>query len=266
MINYGKRNVIGILVNAVDYEAAVEEITTAAIERRSLPVSCAAVHTIMEGALDEEHKYRMNRLGMVLPDGMPVRWALNILHGIKLPDRVYGTTLVLRVLARAQQEGLGVYFYGNTPDALNLLRRNLQQRFPALRICGMEPSQFRRLNASEKNAVAQRIRDSGASLVFNGLGTPLQEIWAYEYAEVLLMPILCVGGSFNVLAGRAAQAPPWMQSRGLEWLFRLSHEPRRLWRRHLLLDPLYAWMVARQKLGQSFVSDGRRPTSEMYYG
>jgi exopolysaccharide biosynthesis WecB/TagA/CpsF family protein len=266
MIDHGKRNVIGILVNAVDYEAAVEVITTAAIERRSFPVSCAAVHTIMEGALDEEQKYRMNRLGMVLPDGMPVRWALNILHGTKLLDRVYGTTLLLQVLARAQQEGLGVYFYGNTPDALHLLRRNLQQRFPSLRVCGMDPSQFRRLSAREKNAVAQRIRDSGTSLLFIGLGTPLQETWAYEYAEVLPMPILCVGGSFNVLAGRAAQAPSWMQARGLEWLFRLTHEPRRLWRRYLLLNPLYAWMVIRQKLGQSMPTDGRRPTSEMYYG
>jgi N-acetylglucosaminyldiphosphoundecaprenol N-acetyl-beta-D-mannosaminyltransferase len=266
MINYGKKNVIGILVSAMDYEAAVAEIATAALESRSLPVSCAAVHTIMEGALDEEQKYRMNRLGMVLPDGMPVRWALRILHGIKLPDRVYGTTLTLRVLARAEQEGLGVYFYGNTSDILDLLRRNLRQQFPALRICGMEPSQFRRLNATEKNSATQRIRESGASLLFTGLGTPLQDVWAYEYAEVLPMPVLCIGGSFNVLAGRAAQAPPWMQSRGLEWLFRLSREPRRLWRRYLLLNPWYAWMVARQKLGQSFASDGRRPTTEMYYG
>jgi N-acetylglucosaminyldiphosphoundecaprenol N-acetyl-beta-D-mannosaminyltransferase len=266
MINQGKKNLLGILVNAIDYECAIEQIMRAAYDRRPFPVSCAPVHSIMEGALHEEQRYRMNRLGMVVPDGMPVRWALNILHHTHLLDRVRGTTLASKILARAEQDGIGMYFYGNKPDVLEMLRHCLHQQFPNLRVCGMEPSKFRTLSATEKNDVARRIRRSGASLVFVGLGTPLQDIWAYEYASELSMPILCIGGAFNVIAGCTHEAPAWMQTLGLEWLFRLAQEPRRLWRRYVLLNPMYVFMVILQGLGYPFESQGRQPDAEVCCG
>jgi len=267
MIWYGKKNILGILVDAVDYEAAVEQITQAAKEHRRLAVSAAAVHGVMEGVFNHEQKFRLNHFDLITPDGQPVRWALKILHGVKLADRVYGPNLTIRICDRAEKENLGVYFYGNTPEVLSALRSNLERRFPCLRIAGMEPSKFRSLSHQERDGVALRIRESGASLVFVGLGTPRHDVWAYEYREILCLPIVAVGGAFGVLAGKVPQAPEWMQDRGLEWLFRLWSEPRRLWRRYLLLSPIYAVLLGLQALGLvRFAVEGRQPTGELLYG
>ena len=267
MIWYGKKNILGILVDAVDYEATVERITQAAKEHRRFAVSTAAVHAVMEGVLNSEHKFRLNHLDLITPDGQPVRWALRILHGVELADRVYGPKLTLRLCERAEKENIGLYFYGNTPEVLSALRNTLQRRFPRLQISGMEPSKFRRLSHQEQDRAAQQIRESGASLVFVGLGCPRQDVWAYEYRELLSLPIVAVGGAFGVLAGRVPQAPEWMQDRGLEWFFRLWSEPRRLWRRYLLLNPAYTLLVALQALGlHKFTIDGDRPTTEALYG
>jgi exopolysaccharide biosynthesis WecB/TagA/CpsF family protein len=267
VIWYGKKNILGILVDALDYEAAVEQIIEAAKGRRGFAVSTAAVHGVMEGVLNHEHRFRLNHLDLVTPDGQPVRWALKILHGVELADRVYGPKLTMRLCERAEKENIGLYFYGNTREVLSTLRNTLQRRFPRLRISGVEPSKFRRLSHQEQDRVAQRIRESGASLVFVGLGCPRQDVWAYEYRDLLSLPIVAVGGAFGVLAGKVPQAPEWMQDRGLEWLFRLGSEPRRLWRRYLLLNPAYALLVALQALGlKKFRTDGNRPTTEVLYG
>jgi exopolysaccharide biosynthesis WecB/TagA/CpsF family protein len=266
MIDHGKQNVLGILVDAVDYERAADQIFGAARERRPFPVACAPVHSVMEGLLHPDHRYRMNRFGMVVPDGMPVRWALRVLHGLNLPDRVRGVTLTFALLERAEKEKVGVYFYGNSRAGLDRLKARLQELYPALRICGMEPSKFRRISPEEKADVVQRIRASGASLIFVGLGTPLQDIWAHEYAAEISMPILCIGGAFNVIAGTVPEAPFWMQRRGLEWFYRLANDPGRLWRRYVLLNPAYVCMVALQKLGWSFAVEGSRPELDINCG
>jgi exopolysaccharide biosynthesis WecB/TagA/CpsF family protein len=139
--------------------------------------------------------------------------------------------------------------------------------FPGLIIAGMKPSMFRRLRPEEKIALVQQIRASGAAIAFVGLGCPRQEAFTYEFRDHLPMPILAVGAAFPFLAGRTRQAPRWMQDAGLEWLFRLQSEPRRLWRRYLLLNPAYLVCVAMQALGVSrFSTDGRSPTSELLYG
>ncbi len=267
MILHGKKNILGILVDALDYEAAVEQIIEAAKGRRAFAVSTAPVHVVMEGVLSHEQKFRLNHLDLVTPDGQPVRWALNILYGVELAHLVGGVKLTARLCERAEKENLGLYFYGNTPEVLSALRTKLERRFPRLRITGMEPSKFRRLSHEEQDRVAQRIRESGASLVFVGLGCPRQDVWVYEYRELLSLPIIAVGGAFGVLAGKVPQAPEWMEDRGLVWLFRLCLEPRRLWRRYLLLNPAYVLLVALQALGlKKFTTDGDRPATEVLYG
>jgi N-acetylglucosaminyldiphosphoundecaprenol N-acetyl-beta-D-mannosaminyltransferase len=267
MIWDGKKNILGILVDALDYEAAVEQIVEAAKERRRFAVSTAAVHGVMEGVLNHEQKFRLNHLDLVTPDGQPVRWALKILHGIELADRVYGPNLTLRLCERAEKENFGLYFYGNTNEILSALRNNLRRRFPSIRISGMEPSKFRSLSHQEQVLVTERIRESGASLVFVGLGCPRQDVWAYEYRELLSLPIVAVGGAFGVLAGKVPQAPEWMQDRGLEWFFRLCSEPRRLWRRYLLLNPIYTVLIGLQAVGLvRFAADGRQPVGELLHG
>ena len=229
MPDLGRHEVAGIRISAVDYEAAVRRVVRAAETRAPLSVSALAVHGVMTGVQDDEHRRRLNALDLVVPDGQPVRWSLRLLHGVNLPDRVYGPELTLRVLARAAERGLPVYFYGSRAAVLQGLRARLRARFPDLVIAGMEPSRFRRLTAEENAGIVDGIRASGARLVFVGLGCPRQEVWAYENTGSLHLPVLAVGAAFDFHAGLLRQAPRWMQRRGLEWLFRLTVEPRRLW-------------------------------------
>jgi exopolysaccharide biosynthesis WecB/TagA/CpsF family protein len=214
----------------------------------------------MTGVLDDEHRFRLNSLDLVVPDGQPVRWALNWIHKAGLRDRVYGPNLTLEVCQRAEQEGLSVFFFGGKQEILRQLQQNLRIRFPRLLVAGAMSSKFRRLTFSERDQIVREIRDSGASIVFVGLGCPRQEIWVYEFRESLSCPLLAVGAAFPFLAGTLQQAPPWMQQRGLEWLFRLSTEPSRLWNRYLLLSPQFLALLLLQRLGLlEFADRGKLP-------
>lgn len=268
MIDHGKHNVLGIGVNAVDYESALEQILSAARDRRSLAVSALAVHGVMTGVLDEEHRHRLNHFDLIVPDGQPVRWALRWLHGVRLAERVYGPTLTLRVCEQSAARRLPVYLYGSKPEVLERLTRNLKDRFAGLEIAGSEPSRFRRLSASEKEETAERIRCSGAAITLVGLGCPRQEVWVYEYRDLLPMPLLAVGAAFDFHAGNVPQAPPWMQRRGLEWLYRLSREPKRLWKRYLFLNPYFLTLLGLQALRMKRFSMEQAvpPLEELRYG
>lgn len=268
MIDRGRHNLLGVLVHAVDYEAAVSRIVQAARQRQALAVSALAVHGVMTGVLDAVHRHRLNALDLVVPDGQPVRWALNRLYGVHLPDRVYGPTLMLKTCERAAEDGLPIFLFGGTAALLERLQAGLLGRYPKLPIAGAQPSKFRRLEPAERDATVNAIRDSGAALVFVGLGCPRQEVWAYEFRSALNMPILAVGAAFNFHAGTLAQAPTLLQSWGLEWFYRLVREPRRLWRRYLLLNPLYSTLVLLQwcQLRRFDPADTVPPRDELLYG
>lgn len=268
MIDKGKRNILGVGVNAIDYEATVDQIITMAQTRQPLTVSALAVHGVMTGVLDPEHCYRLNHLDLVVPDGQPVRWALNLLYQARLPDRVYGPTLMLKVCDRAARESLPIYLYGSKPETLVALARNLQTRFPNLIMAGHQPSRFRQVSAAEKAEIVANIRNSGAAMVFVGLGCPRQEVWAYEYREHIGLPIIAVGAAFDFHAGFLPQAPPRLQKWGLEWLFRLVQEPRRLWKRYVYLNPLYVVCLILQilRLVKFRSMGGKRPFKEIRYG
>jgi len=267
VIHSGKKNVLGILVDEIDYEGAIEYVLCAARARQSASISALAVHGLMTGALDREHKHRLNNLSVVLPDGQPVRWALNLLYKAPLRDRCYGPNLTLYLCERAAKEGLPVFFYGATPKILEGLTSNLKQKCPDLIIAGTEPSKFRRLSPAEKVELAERIRQSGATMVFVGLGCPRQEVFVYEMQKLLPMPALAVGAAFPFIAGEVPQAPRWIQDMGMEWFFRFCMEPRRLWRRYVFLNPAYVTLLTLQLLGlRSFDTDGVSPGSELLYG
>jgi N-acetylglucosaminyldiphosphoundecaprenol N-acetyl-beta-D-mannosaminyltransferase len=268
MIDYGKQNVLGVGINAVDYESAVQKIISAARAHRPLTVTALAVHGVMTGTTDAEHRHRLNGIDLVVPDGQPVRWAMGWLYGVKLPDRVYGPTLTLKVCERAAQEGLSVYLYGSRPEVLETLAANLKAKFPALKIAGSQPSRFRQVSAEEQIEIAQTIRESGASIVLVGLGCPRQETWVYENRDLLPMPLLAVGAAFDFHAGTVPQAPSWLQNRGLEWFFRLVQEPRRLWKRYLYLNPLYLTLILLQLLKVRVVAlqETVPPHEQMRYG
>jgi N-acetylglucosaminyldiphosphoundecaprenol N-acetyl-beta-D-mannosaminyltransferase len=243
-----KQNVLGVLVDAVDYDAAIAKVMDAARRRQPLSLTALAVHGVMTGVHDPVHNARLNAIDVVTPDGQPVRWALNMLHGSGLRDWVSGPELALRVLRRMAEEDMSVYLYGTTPQTLDRLLASLRRLFPELRIAGAEPSRFRPARPGEEVALAARIRDSGARLVLAGLGCPRQEVFVYGMRPLVSLPLLAVGAAFDYHAGRLRPAPLWWQRHGLAWLWRLGLEPRRLWRRYLILNSEYLVLLAAQKL------------------
>jgi len=268
MIDLGKHNVIGIDVDAVDYESAVRRVIDAARCRKPLAVTALAVHGVMTGVWDPQHRYRLNDFDLVCPDGQPVRWALNGIHGCGLTDRVYGPDLTLKLCEAAADAGQPVFLFGATAEMLDQFAENLIAKFPKLEVAGRRASQFRTLTPAERDQLALEIRESGARICFVGLGCPRQEIFAYEMRDRIGMPLIAVGAAFAFHAGMLEQAPPWMQRRGLEWLFRLTREPGRLWKRYATTNPAFATLAILQKCG---LYDGRRnrntePTEELRFG
>jgi CDP-paratose 2-epimerase len=263
-----KKNVLGIGVDAVDYAETTRQIIAAAKNKTSFSLSALAVHGVMTGVLDRTQRYRLNHLDLIVPDGQPVRWALNLLHKTDLRDRVYGPNLMLNICEQAATEGLPIYLYGSQADVLERLATNLQARFPQLIIAGKQPSRFRQLTAEEKQQVAAEIKASGAAITFVGLGCPRQEVWVYEYRELLQMPLLAVGAAFDFHAGTVTQAPEAWQKHGLEWFFRFLQEPRRLWRRYVLLNPAYISLLLLQltRLKKFRLTEGVAPTHELRFG
>jgi exopolysaccharide biosynthesis WecB/TagA/CpsF family protein len=241
-------NLLGVGVHALDYQQATDCIIEAAREKRRFAVTALAVHGVMTGRDDPNQRTRLNRLDLITPDGQPVRWALNWLHKTKLTDRVYGPFLTLRVCERAASEGLSIFLYGSDTETLTALSTALTQKCPGLNIAGTRVSRFRPATEAEWSEDVAAIRASKADIVFCGLGCPRQETWVYEMRAQIDRPLIAVGAAFAFWSGHQAMAPAWMQRSGLEWLFRFSREPLRLWRRYLILNPRYLAGLARQTL------------------
>jgi N-acetylglucosaminyldiphosphoundecaprenol N-acetyl-beta-D-mannosaminyltransferase len=199
----------------------------------------------------EDPEARAAVLGATLavPDGQPLVWALHAL-GHARATRVYGPDLMARFCARAARTGTPMYLYGGrTPEALELLERRLRERFPGLRIAGGFSPPFRALSTEEEESVIAAIDSSGAQVVWVGTGQPKQEKWMLRMRPRLSAPLLVgVGAAFDFHAGLVSQAPGWMQRGGLEWAYRLSREPRRLWRRYARYNPRFVVGFARQYL------------------
>jgi len=236
-----KLPIFGVGVNPTTYDESVDAIITAAREQRSYAVTALATHGLMEAVRDHDFAGVLRQLDIVTPDGQPVRWALNRLHGASLVDRVYGPFLMLRLCAAASDQGVSVYLYGSTPHTCELLVAALKKRFPTLEIAGVFPDRFRDATASEDAEDVERIRSSGAGLVFVGRGCPRQERWVAAHRGRVPAAMIAVGAAFDYIAGTLAAPPAWMQNAGLEWLYRLRREPRRLWRRYLSTNSAFLW-------------------------
>jgi exopolysaccharide biosynthesis WecB/TagA/CpsF family protein len=251
-----KVDVIGVGIDVVTPQGAVERVIAAAGESRTYRVSALAVHGVMEAHDDPAQLHRMNEFEMVTPDGQPVRWAMNFLHRTRLRERVYGPTLMLDVCERAADEGLAIYLLGTTEEILAELRMGLLARFPDLQIAGSAPSTFRQVDPAEFDEVCGAIRRSGARITFVGLGCPRQEIFTYQAGPRLEMPVLAVGAAFEYHAGLREEPPMWVQRWGLQWLHRLLDDPKRLWKRYATTNPRFVLAVLRQRFG------GRTPVSD----
>jgi exopolysaccharide biosynthesis WecB/TagA/CpsF family protein len=174
---------------------------------------------------------------------------------------------MLRVCEAAAESGLSVYLYGTTAPTISALTRNLATRFPTLSIAGAEPSLFRPFSPQERESFYGRVRESSADLLFVGLGCPRQEVFAYESANQLGMPVIAVGAAFDYHAGVAAEPPAIVQRMALQWAVRLLHDPRRLWKRYLGFNTLFVLLFALQRLGLWRPSTvGQLPRQELMYG
>jgi len=243
-----KNDLFGAQICATTYAEAEELVIAAAHRHVSAVVSHLAVHGIVTAPWDKAYRDKINTFDLAAPVGQPVRWALNRFYKAGLNDRCYGPELMIRLCRRSAKENIGVYFYGSTPEVLEALSRRLTEQCPGLRIVGAEAPPFRPLTAEEDAAVTKRINDSGAGLVFIGLGLPKQDHFAFDHRGKIHAVQLCVGAAFDFHAGNKKMAPAWMQRRGLEWLFRLIQEPRRLWRRYFTTNAAFVFLVGRRML------------------
>ncbi len=242
-------NIMGVGVSAIDMALALETIDRWIAQREQHYVCVTGVHGVMESQRDEALRRIHNRAGLVTPDGMPLVW-LSRLHGLRHVERVCGRDLVLACCARSVSTGYRHFFYGGGEGVAGRLAARLQRRFPGLAIAGTYMPPFRPPGATEDEAVLTQINDAGPDILWVGLSTPKQERWMDAHVSRLHAPVLIgVGAAFDFVAGLKKQAPRWMQWSGLEWLFRLASEPRRLWRRYLRNNPAFLWRVMLQATG-----------------
>ena len=244
-----RENILGIRISRTNYEECIDEIAKSAKDEKYLKVSALAVHGLMIGVLNKEFGKRLNSFDLLTPDGQPLRWTLNLLGLPRLKDRVYGPILTLKVCEKCEEEGIPIYLYGSKPEVVRKLAENLKVRYPFIKIVGIKPSRFRFASIEEDMQDIQDINNSGAKVVFIGLGCPLQENWAFEHKGKVKATMICVGAAFDFICGNKSEAPKWMQRNGLEWLFRLSQEPGRLWYRYLVYNPLFVLNLLLQWIG-----------------
>ena len=253
------RELLGVRFALADYEGALRRIEEMVAAGDRGYFCCTSVHGLMESDSDAELATALNGAELNLPDGMPIVWALNLLSdGKPLRDRVYGPTLMESACERAAALGHSIYLYGGYDDgALRELKTALRRRSPAIEIAGSWSPPHRELSPEEDREVAARIDESGAELVWCGISTPRQEKWVARIRPLVSAPVMIsVGAAFDFLAGRASQAPSWMQRRGLEWAYRLSREPRRLGPRYLRSNPAFVAAVTRQYARERRGNDG----------
>ena len=241
-----KRDLFGVGVSVTDYAAVVDACLDLAGRGSGGAVEFMCVHGLVEARHDAAFRDLLNGFEMVCPDGQPVRWALNKFHAANLADRVYGPTTMWKLCEAAAREGVGIYLYGSSPAVIGSLPAKLTAAFPALKIAGAESPPFRPLTDAEHGEAARRINASGAGLVFLGTGCPRQEQFAARHRHAIKGVLLCVGAAFDLHAGVRPMAPAFLQRHGLEWLYRLTQEPGRLWKRYLVYNTQYVGMVARE--------------------
>jgi N-acetylglucosaminyldiphosphoundecaprenol N-acetyl-beta-D-mannosaminyltransferase len=244
-----RMNVLGVGVSAVTMAQAVDVIQGWITAEDHKYVCVTGVHGVIESQDDPSLRDIHNCAGLVTPDGMPLVW-LGRLNGYRHIERVYGPDLMLACCAASVSKGYRHFLYGGAPGVPERLAARLQQRFPGLMVAGTWSPPFGTPTPGEERAMIERINAANPDIVWVGLSTPKQERWMATHVGRLCASVLIgVGAAFDFHAGLKRQAPRWMQRSGLEWLFRLGTEPRRLWRRYLLNNPRFVWRIFLQATG-----------------
>jgi N-acetylglucosaminyldiphosphoundecaprenol N-acetyl-beta-D-mannosaminyltransferase len=250
-VAFSTREILGVPIAMVDYNRAIA-VMDRLIDRGDRGYVCAApVHALMVAQDDPEMLTALRGSTMVVPDGMPVVWAANLL-GEQLRDRVYGPELMLRYSAHSAERGHRVWLYGGRDQgSLVQLALSLRRRHPGIQVVGGYSPPFRPLGAEEEESIAREINEARPDVLWCGIGVPKQEKWMARMRDRLDVPVMCgVGAAFDFHAGRVSMAPAWMQERGLEWIYRTLQEPRRLLGRYLSTNPRFVAAFARQYLAE----------------
>jgi N-acetylglucosaminyldiphosphoundecaprenol N-acetyl-beta-D-mannosaminyltransferase len=249
MIEANAVNVLGVAVSPINMEIALQRIEQALEKKEKGYVCVTGVHGVSEAQNDSSFRHILNRAFLCAPDGMPLVW-VGRWGGQRQMGRVYGPDLMLAVLQLSEEKGWRHFLYGGGNGTVELLKQRLLARYPRLRIVGIHEPPFRALNALEVEKLQEDIRLAQPDVMWIGLSTPKQERFMAEYLRRLDVTLMFgVGAAFDFHAGKMRQAPPWMRRSGLEWLFRLGCEPRRLWKRYLKNNPLFIFRIFCQFTG-----------------
>lgn len=237
--------ILNIPVSTVNMDTTVETIMEWIAKRASHFICVRDVHGIMRAQDDSELAEIHERAGLVTPDGMPLVWILRS-RGYQQAARVCGADLVAALCEASLKTGARHYFFGGKPGVAERMAAVLVQQFPGLNIAGLSSPPFRALSSEEDAVVTQAIAKANPDIVWVGLSTPKQEYWMRDHVgRIPGATLIGVGAAFDFYAGDVKRAPHWMRGSGLEWLHRLISEPRRLWRRYLILAPKFVVKIIR---------------------
>jgi exopolysaccharide biosynthesis WecB/TagA/CpsF family protein len=243
-----KKSLFHVNYAITDYEEATRVIINNAVHNNSFGVSALAVHGLIESYKDLLLRNKVNKINMVVPDGQPVRWALNALYKTGLKDRVCGPILTRWVLEHSNQNALKIYLYGSTQATLDKFSKFINEKYPKITICGVHTDRFREATPEEDAQDIKKINASGANIVLVGRGCPRQEKWVSDHIGKVNSVMMAVGAAFDFHAGNIKLAPKWMQDYGLEWFFRLVQEPQRLWKRYLFTNSFFIYLFFKELL------------------
>jgi N-acetylglucosaminyldiphosphoundecaprenol N-acetyl-beta-D-mannosaminyltransferase len=234
-----------VRIDAHTPESATVQLLRSKAQDPGRAVHLCNAYTLSIAARDDAYRRRLNNAALNLPDGMPLVWLGRRLGLDHMARRVYGPDLLLATVDRGRPDGLRHYLYGATDHVLDRMEAALRRDYPGVELVGREAPPFRPLDDGERRATARRMEAARPDVVWVGLGTPRQDDFLHQMRHLVPATLVAVGAAFDFVAGTKAQAPAWMQDRGLEWGYRLAHEPRRLWRRYLIGNAVFAANVAR---------------------
>jgi len=238
-----------LTVHPLQFKAAIATLLGWIRDARGRYVSTCTVYTLMRGLEDDRIFDALNAADMLTADGMPLVWYQK-LKGHPTAERVYGPNMMLALCeATAGDREVSHFLYGGLPGVPEKLAATLGQKFPGIQIAGIFSPPMAEVGLQPDSTLVEQLNQSGASVIWVGLGSPKQDLWMHLYRPVLTAPLLIgVGAAFDFLSGTKSQAPKWMQSSGLEWLFRLFQEPRRLWKRYLVYNTAFVMAVIKSRL------------------
>jgi bacterial polymer biosynthesis proteins, WecB/TagA/CpsF family len=242
------KRVVSLFPDVVNHDAAIKKIAELAAQKRGAYVCFSTVHMVMESFDDPEFAEKVNGADYIVTDGMPIVW-MQKLQGEREAERVRANDLMILLCGYAEKNGLSVGFYGGRQEVLDAILERAKRDFPKLKVAYAFSPPFRPLTAEEDAAVTAEINRAAPDILFMGLGCPKQENWMAAHSGKITPVMLGVGASFDFFAGNVKESPEWMGKLGLEWLYRLTQEPKRLWRRYLILNPRFIWLATLQLLG-----------------